>query len=102
MANADRLKSDRREHTPLRGGSYLFGEPLSVDDISAQTRLKAFDTLLANEKPQFQRSEATPERDPPVAIILHAIVDGGLQEARTRGHDAHQMQWIAHVIDAAI
>ena len=102
MTHAHGLQMDRRDHPPARSCGDLFSQPSRIGHVAAQALLQSADALFADDEPEFQRPEAAPERDAPVAQVLDLPVDRGLQEARVGRHHPHQMLGIAHVIDRAV
>ena len=50
----------------------------------------------------FSARKRRPERDAPVAVVLHAAVGRRLQVARVGGHHAHEVLGVAHVVDRAV
>ena len=71
VAHAHRLQRDRSQHPPARRRPHLACEPLGVREVAAQPGLQAAHALLADQAPQLQRAEPPPERDAPVAVVLH-------------------------------
>src|SRR5439155_13766812 len=82
VPHAERLQRDRCEEPPPGGRAHLAGQPPRVVEIAAEPPLPPGHAPFANQKPQLERPEPAPERNNPVAEILHAAVGRRLQVTR--------------------
>ena len=102
VAHHQGLQTHRRENLPGGARADLGREPARMCEIAAQARLQPAHALLADHEPQLERAHAPPERNAPVAIVLHLAVGRGLQVARVGGHHAHQELRVAHEVRGAV
>src|SRR5579883_1076529 len=73
VADTNRLKGHRSQHAPVGRCLDLFSKPLRVSKITAQARLQTGYALLADQTPEFQRAEAPPQWNAPIAQVLDPI-----------------------------
>ena len=85
-AKADQIQRDRRGEFEAVIFPDPIGKLLGQSDVLPDVMLQAFDSVMAENKPQFQGAEATAERDVLVAVVDDGAGFGGLVAEVFRQH----------------
>ena len=75
VANANGLQWNRCQRLPVWSLCDLSGKPACIVEVTAQTGLNSLNAVNADVIPEFEGAKASAQRNSPVAILCHGVVN---------------------------